>query len=131
MRHVSLWKSDICRYFFSLLEGVFCLAIGSLLCAGLLMFGNIPARFMIYLMHVLWSISAFSAGRRAGLHGRRHGILTGMLCGLGLCALLLGGCLAFQEIITARLLTRCLLILPAGMAGGITGVNTKLKKPPY
>ena len=131
MRHVSLWKSSICRYFFSILEGGCCLALGGLGIAGLSMLGTIPAPFMIWLMHILWSISAFFTGRRAGLHGRRHGIMTGFLCSLFLCVLLFSGNLALHEEISARMLTRCLCILPAGIAGGMTGVNTRIKKPPY
>jgi len=131
MRHISLWKSDICRYFFSVLEGVCYLAVGGLSFAGLLLAGTVPAQMMIWLMHILWSISAFFTGRRAGLHGRRHGMMTGLLCSLFLCMLLFAGNLALHEEISARMLTRCLFIVPAGIAGGMTGVNTRIKKPPY
>ena len=131
MRHVSLWKSDISRYFFSILESVILLAVNSLCISGVLLLGSLPAGMLIWTMHILWSISAFCAGRRAGLHGRKYGILTGLLCGMLLCILLFVGCLLLQEAVTSRMLTRCLLILPSGIAGGVTGVNTKLRKPPY
>lgn len=131
MRHPSIWKSKTGRYLLPTLEGLVCLSGGGLFCAGLLLIGTIPAIIMTYLMHILWSISAFCSGRRAGLHGRTHGIRTGFICSIILCVILFCGCFALQEEITQRLLVRCLLMLPAGIAGGIIGVNTKLKKPPY
>ena len=131
MRHVSLWKSEVCRYSFSLLEVIVCISVGSLCIALLLQVSSIPAQVLIWLMHILWSLSAFFAARRAGLHGRRHGILTGFLCGLLLCILLLTGGVLLHETITERIFIRCLLIIPAGITGGIAGVNTRLRKPPY
>ncbi|MDE5738310.1 MAG: TIGR04086 family membrane protein [Oscillospiraceae bacterium] len=131
MRHASIWKSNIGRYLFSTLEGLVCLFGGGLFCAGLLLIGTIPAIAMTYFMHVLWSVSAFCSGRRAGFHGRTHGIRTGFICSMILCMILFCGCFALQEDITERLFTRCLLMLVAGVIGGIVGVNTKLKKPPY
>ena len=131
MRYISVWKSGICRYFLSVAEGVCCLAVGGLSLAGLLLAGTVPAQLMIWLMHFLWSISAFFTGRRAGLHGRRHGMMTGLLCGLFLCMLLFIGNLALHEAFSKRMLIRCLCILLAGIVGGMTGVNTRLKKPPY
>jgi putative membrane protein (TIGR04086 family) len=131
MRHISLWKSGVCRYFFSAVEGIFCLFTGGLLIAGLLLAGTVPAQLMIWLMHILWSISAFLTGRRAGLHGRKYGIFTGVLCSILLILFLFAGNLALQETISKRLLIRCCFILPAGVAGGIAGVNTRLRKPPY
>ncbi len=131
MRHVSLWKSDVCRYCISLLEGIFCISAGSLCIALLLLTGSIPAQVLIWLMHILWGVSAFFTARRAGLHGRRHGIQTGFLCSLLLCMLLFTGGMLLHEPLTKRFFIRCLLMFPAGIAGGIIGVNTRLRKPPY
>lgn len=131
MRYISLWKSAVSRYFFSVLEGIFWLAVGGLLIVKILMLGTVPAQMMIWLMHVLWCASAFLTSRRAGLHGRKYGILTGLLCSILLCMLLTAGNFLMHETLSERLLIRCLLIFPAGIAGGIAGVNTRLKKPPY
>ncbi|MDE5769460.1 MAG: TIGR04086 family membrane protein [Oscillospiraceae bacterium] len=131
MRHFSIWKSRTGKYLLPTLEGLFCLACGGLLCAGLLLLGTIPALVMTWLMHGLWAFSAFCAGRRAGLHGRTNGIRTGLICSFLLCAILCAGCLILEELPTERILTRCLLMCPAGITGGIIGVNTKLRKPPY
>lgn len=130
MRHVRLWKSVPCRYLFSVLEGMFCIFAGGLGTAFLLINGSIPAQVLVWMMHILWSIGAFSASRRAGFHGRRHGIRTGFFCTAFLCMILFSGCLLLKETVTAGMLTRCLLMFPAGIAGGIAGVNKKLHKPP-
>lgn len=131
MRHVSLWKLHTGRYILSVLKGLFCMTAGGLCIAGLLLAGNIPAPVMILLMHFLWSIGTFSAGRCAGFHGRKHGILTGFLCAFCMILLLLAGNVILQEEFTDRMLTRMLCMLCAGIAGGIVGVNTRLRKPPY
>ncbi|MBD5144118.1 MAG: TIGR04086 family membrane protein [Oscillospiraceae bacterium] len=131
MRRASIWNSKIGKYLLPTLEGLLYLSSGGLFCAGLLLIGTIPAIAMTYFMHILWCISAFCSGRRAGFHRRTHGIQTGFICSMILCIILFCGCFALQETFTERLFTRCLLILVAGVIGGIVGVNTKLKKPPY
>ncbi|MBR1555291.1 MAG: TIGR04086 family membrane protein [Oscillospiraceae bacterium] len=131
MHHVRLWKSVLFRYVFSILEGIFWILAGGLGIAFLLTAGTLPARVLVWMMHFLWSLGTFFASKRAGFHGRRHGIRTGLLCSLFLSVILLAGCLLLKETVTARMLTRCLLMIPAGMTGGIAGVNQKLHKPPY
>ncbi len=126
-----LWKSVTGCYLRSVLEGVLFLGAGGLLCAGCCLSVSIPEQIMIILMHILWSISAFYAGKRAGLRQRKHGLGTGLICSVLLCMLLSIGCLLMQEILSARLLIRCFCILLSGMAGGVVGVNTRLRKPPY
>ncbi|MBE6876437.1 MAG: TIGR04086 family membrane protein [Ruminococcus sp.] len=131
MHHVRLWKSVLFRYLFSVLEGIFWIFAGGLGTAFLLTAGTLPAQMLIWMMHFLWSTGAFLSARRAGFHGRRHGIRTGFLCSLFLCLILFSGCVLLKETVTVRMFTRCLLMFPAGIAGGIAGVNKKLHKPPY
>ncbi|MBR0483841.1 MAG: TIGR04086 family membrane protein [Oscillospiraceae bacterium] len=131
MHHVRVWKSVLYRYLFSVLEGVFCIFAGGLGIAFLLTAGTLPARVLVWMMHFLWSSGAFFASKRAGFHGRRHGICTGFVCSLFLSLFLFAGCVFLKEAVTARMFTRCLLMFPAGIAGGIAGVNQKLRKPPY
>jgi len=126
-----LWKSETGCCLLSVLRGLLCLSIGGFLLACLLSAFGIPALVMTVLMHILWSISAFVSGRCAGRHLRRHGLKIGFFSGLLLCTALLAGCLALHEPMTGKLLIRCVLQLMAGMTGGVLGVNTKLKKPPY
>lgn len=131
LRHFSIWKSRTGKYLLPTLEGLCCLACGGLLCAGLLLLGSIPALVMRWIANILWAVSSFCAGRRAGLHGRTHGIRTGLICSLLLCVILCAGCVMLGETLTERLLIRGILMCPAGIAGGIIGVNTKLRRPPY
>ena len=131
MRYVSLWKPAFFRYFFSVLNGIFCMIAGGLLTAGLLMIGNLPAPFLIGISHFLWCLGALTAGQKAGFHGRRHGIRTGFFCGVLFCCLLFAGHYLFQETDSGKMALRCILILLSGTAGGVWGVNTRLKKPPY
>ena len=131
MRHVSLWKSHIGRYFLSVLKGLCLIAAGGFGIAGILLAGNLSAPVMVWLMHILWSAGAFTAGRCAGFHGRKHGILTGLLCGFCMSMLFLTGCVLLHEEYKTGMLIRFLMMFCAGIAGGIAGVNVRLKKPPY
>ncbi len=97
----------------------------------LLLFMNVPERFLILAADVIWCIGAFIAGRISGKHARLHGIRIGLLCGLFLCCILLAACVCMDAAITARVWIRCAAVLPSGVCGGICGVNTKINKPPY
>ena len=99
--------------------------------AGMLLKLNFSAPVMIWLMHGLWSIGAFTAGRCAGFHGRKHGILTGLYCAFWMSLLFLAGSMLMQEEFTVRMLVRIGCMLCAGTAGGVAGVNARLTRPPY
>lgn len=64
------------------------------------------------------------------MHGRRHGIRTGLLCGGAMYLVLLSGTALLHEEWHTELLFRLGLMLISGAVGGIVGVNTRLRKPP-
>lgn len=131
MHVIQIRKSKLFRYICFLLESTGIFFIGGFCLCGIMLSGTIPAVMLIWMAHLLWSMSAFCLARRMGMHGRRYGMFRGLLCGVLVCVLLFIGNALLHEIVTKRILVRCLLILLSGIVGGVIGVNTPIRKPPY
>ncbi|MBE6851792.1 MAG: TIGR04086 family membrane protein [Ruminococcus sp.] len=131
MRRDSIWKSSVFRIILSSFYGLAWMAGGAALLTILLLFMSIPERFLILSADILWCFGTFQAGRLAGKHARLHGIRTGFLCSALMCGILLAVCIGMDAELSARVGLRSAMLLPAGICGGICGVNTKIKKPPY
>ncbi len=78
-----------------------------------------------------WCLGAFRGGRAAGFHARHHGIGNGILTGAGMCAVHFAMQLHLEGECTVHLPVRCVCLLCFAAAGGVYGVNQKLKGPPY
>ena len=127
MRHFRQKQSALFRHLLAVAEGMFWVAGGGALCAGLLLVtGVLPAAVLHGCGAVLWCGGAFMAGRRAGLHGRRHGLLSGLCCGVLLMLVLLCGTVLLRETAAPGYWLRCLLLLPSGASGGGVGVNSRV-----
>lgn len=131
MRRMHPWKSPVLRLLLAVLWGAAVMTACVLPAAGLLLVTAIPEWLLVWMADAFWCIGAFLAGNKAGFHGRRRGILTGLLCGGLLCLVLLVVCVLMKGTIPLRVLVRCILLLAAGMCGGVRGVNRKLTGPPY
>lgn len=130
MRGVRPWKSILFRAGMSAAEGLFIVLTGGCLLTLLILRLGLPsARVLRFAARVLWAAGAFLAGRRCGLHGRRHGICEGALCGSLLWVLWICGTFLFRET-PERLWIPAILLPVSGACGGILGVNTKLRKSP-
>lgn len=133
MRHRTCrpWRSAVFRHLLAALEGSFWVGCGGILLAfAVWKLGSPSAAVMRLAAVLLWSVGAFLAARRAGKHGRRHGIRTGLVCGGMLCLVQLCGTVLLHEAWHSAVLLRMAGMLLAGSIGGISGVNTKLKAPP-
>lgn len=125
------WRSAVFRHLLAVLEGMLWVGCGGLaVTLAVWKLGSPSGAVMRLVSVLLWSAGAFLAGRRAGKHGRRHGIRTGLLCGGLLCLLLLCGMVLLKEEWHGALLVRMAAMLLSGAIGGIIGVNTRLKAPP-
>lgn len=130
MRHFRQEQSALFRHLLAVAEGMLWVGGGGALCAGLLLVtGVLPAAVMHGFGAVLWCGGAFMAGRRAGLHGRRHGLLSGLCCGGSLLLVLLCGTVLLRETAAPGYWVRCLLLLPSGASGGVLGVNSRASRP--
>ncbi len=112
------------------LSGLIWTAAGG--CAAALLLWKFPqsGQFMPALASVIWCLGGFRSGSCAGRHFRRHGMQRGLLCGCLLCMLLGIGCLCMNGSLTPRVLGRCLWVLTGAAAGGIRGVNRRIRGAP-
>lgn len=127
----GFWKSPVSRTLSGVIFGMMIIAAAAVPIAVLLLFLNIPERFLMLLSDLLWCMGSFFAGKITGKHARVHGIRTGIACGILMCVVLMSVCSAMGAAISLRIQIRCLAILPCAVLGGILGVNTRITKPPY
>ena len=110
-----------------LLAGMPVTLLGMLTAAGMLTVFDLPLRYYPSAAAIPLLTGCFAAGYSAGKHRRRGGIVCGSMP-----ALLLSACwYAAACLLTGGLRSPLLLtvLLPAGISGGICGVNTKLPEP--
>lgn len=110
-----------------LLAGMPVTLLGMLAAAGMLTVFDLPLRYYPSAAAIPLLTGCFAAGYSAGKRRRRGGIVCGSMP-----ALLLSACwYAAACLLTGRLRSPLLLtvLLPAGISGGICGVNTKLPEP--
>ncbi len=131
MQHWRPWQSPVLRLLLAQLSGFVWIAAGAVLLACLLLVCNVPAWLLVWLSDAIWCASGFRAGRCAGFHARHSGIRHGMLCGVGMGAVLMLACLVLKGTLSRRVMVRCMLLLAAAVCGGVCGVNTRLRRPPY
>lgn len=130
MRGVRPWRAVWFRQFCAAAEGMLYVLAGSFLTAVLVWKCGLPGAWVLRGAALLfWCIGAWFAGRRTGRHGRRHGAIEGMTCGLLLNLVWFCGAMVMGSI-PAHWLRHVLLVCAAGAGGGIWGVNTKLHGAP-
>lgn len=82
---------------------------------------DLPAGLLPILAALPLLLGAFCAALPAGRRLRRHGLRLGAACGAMLTAIwYLAACMLLHRL---RLPLLCMLTLPAGMCGGVVGVN--------
>ena len=131
MRQVHHNVRSIARYLTAAAGGLLFPAAGVLCLAGLTMVcGLLPAALTRIAAQLFWWMGAAWAGWYAGLHGRRHGAATGLVCGMLLSAAAAAGAHYLGDGVTSRTAVRCVGMLVCGIAGGILGVDTRIHRPP-
>ena len=130
MRGVRPWKFMLFRILVSGAEGMLIVLAGGFLLAVLILWLGLPSAGVLRgAAGVVWAVGSFLAGRRCGCHGRRRGAWEGFLCGCFLLLFRFGGAVALHEM-PYYVLLPALLLPVSGAAGGICGVNTKIRKAP-
>jgi putative membrane protein (TIGR04086 family) len=133
---MSRRKSIRSRKSYSLLAAVFRgLAVSAavfFICSLVISTTDIPQKAAAFMGTVVLVSGGFAAGYDNGRRRRRHGIKCGVICGFVMAALFV----IFSLFITGRVsletfLKKAALLMLFSAAGGIAGVNGKMKKPPY
>lgn len=92
---------------------------------------DIPTVIVSILLSLSLSAGGFLSGYLYGHQKRRGGIKGGIICGVILYAIIfVFGIFYLKSIPSLALIKRLILLCVSGAAGGIVGVNSKIKQPP-
>jgi putative membrane protein (TIGR04086 family) len=93
---------------------------------------DISDKIIYAVINFVLCAGGLAAGYRYGKLKRNGGICGGIKCGLGLSVIvMIFGILYMRKIFLLRLLKIVLFLCISGAFGGVTGVNSKLRRPPY
>ncbi len=122
--------------YYSIFFSSFC---GTALTAALILlfaYAGSKADLSSGVISVMLSISVSAGGFFSGyLYGKRKrhkGILSGIMCGAILYGVIfLSGIIYLRGFPPFRLVRYLIILCISGAAGGVTGVNSKIKRPPF
>ncbi len=132
---MSRKKSIRSAKYYSLIVSLVCgLAVSALvffICSLALSMSDLPYAVTVFMGMAVVASGGYAAGRSFGKRKRRKGIKCGVICALFLTGMFAVASLVFTGgIAVIGTLKKALLILLFSVAGGISGVNTKIRKPP-
>ncbi|MDE6774870.1 MAG: TIGR04086 family membrane protein [Ruminococcus sp.] len=120
--HKNLWENTVFGFTISVLFGIFCMILSSIVFSALSLFLMQSMQFVNFLTVVSLMIGGYFSGFICGRYRRKHGFIDGAVCGIIIYILLISGgmiCSVFP------LKEKLLLLMIAGAVGGVVGVNSK------
>lgn len=122
----SLWTNSKLSLAVSSLMGTFVLLITAILISGFAFLFISDFRLLRLISLIPVFIGAFSGAFICGKYRRRKGLISGVVCGVVIYALICAAGMIFAGRPTR--MCKLLLLVTAGAVGGITGVNSKRPK---
>jgi putative membrane protein (TIGR04086 family) len=123
----SLW----CKFsvlLWGVAAGIVVGAVCTALCAAvILVSGCVPEQGLVFMVWGAVLCAAFTTGLVSGIASGRHGLWYGLCGGTVLYSILLLCCMAYGQQPSADTLLKLGGVLLSGMAGGICGVNRRLR----
>ena len=93
---------------------------------------DIPAGLISVMLSISVSAGGFFSGYLYGKIKRHKGILNGIMCGAILYGVIfLFGIIWLRGFPPFRLVRYFIMLCISGAAGGVMGVNSKIKRPPF
>lgn len=93
---------------------------------------DLPDMAVYAIICFILGIGGYASGVTIGKCKRRNGILSGLKCGLWLWGIIsVFGIVYMHEITLAPLVRNFLFLCIPSVIGGIYGVNSKIRRPPY
>lgn len=129
---VKLRKLKYYNIFFSSICGTAIIAALIMLFAYAGSKADIPGGVISVMLSLSVSAGGFFSGFIYGKRKRHKGIISGILCGIILYAVIfIFGIIYLGGFPPLRLARYFIMLCISGAAGGVTGVNSKIKRPPF
>ncbi|MBR3759933.1 MAG: TIGR04086 family membrane protein [Ruminococcus sp.] len=122
----SIWSSSRLSMLISTVSGIIFLFVTVLAVSGFAFFFVSDFRLLRIISLLPLFTGAFSAGFIFGKYRRHKGMISGIICGLILYAVLSAAGILLSG--SPSHFSKLLLLVSAGAIGGITGVNSKRPK---
>lgn len=129
---IKLRKLKYYNIFFSSLCGTALIAALIMLFAYAGSKADIPTGLISVMLSMSVSAGGFLSGYLYGKQKRHKGIMNGIKCGAVLYVIVfLFGIIYLGGFPPLRLARYFIMLCISGAAGGVTGVNSKIKRPPF
>lgn len=104
----------------------------SCVCAFCISSIDIPESAINIMIDFVMCAGGFISGFQFGKLKRRKGIAGGLLCGLWLALIVMFfGLLYMRKLVFLSTISNLFFLCLSGAVGGVFGVNTKIRRPPY
>lgn len=128
----SIKKAKYYNLITALSVGVVVIISLTCVCALCIIKIDVPENVIRIASNFVLCAGGLAAGFRFGKLKRRKGIVGGIICGLWLSLIvMIFGVLYMREFFFLRLLKIIIFLCISSATGGVMGVNTKLRRPPY
>lgn len=125
-------KSKYYNLITSISYGILVIISLSCVCSFCISRIDMPESAIIIMIDFVLCAGGFISGFQFGKVKRRKGIAGGLICGIWLSLIvLLFGLFYMRKLVFLVMIKNLFFLCISGAAGGIFGVNTKIRKPPY
>lgn len=116
----------------SISSGILVIISLSCICSYCISRIDMPESAVIIMIDFVLCAGGFISGFQFGKVKRRKGIACGLLCGIWLCLIVvIFGLFYTGKIVFLTMLKNLFFLCISGAVGGVFGVNTKIRRPPY
>lgn len=129
---VQIRKKKYYNLITSLSAGVLVIISLSCVCAFCISSIDIPESAINIMIDFVMCAGGFISGFQFGKLNRRKGIVGGLICGVWLALIVMFfGLLYMRKLVFLTTIGNLFFLCMSGAVGGVFGVNTKIRRPPY
>lgn len=131
-RIIQIRRSKYYNLITSVSAGVLVIIALSCVCAFCISSIDIPESAIVIMIDFVLCAGGFMSGFQFGKTRRKKGIAGGLLCGLWLwLVVMIFGLLYVKKFVFLKIVKNLIFLCLSGGTGGVFGVNTKIRRPPY
>ncbi len=124
----SISKQRLMTALSGILSGIGAVCVSSLLFSVIITYIDVPEELMRFMSSVSLCAGCVAAGYSVSKRRRKNGLLTGILCGIVIFfTVLITGLIFVRSFTATGFFSKLIIICVCSAAGGILGVNSRLK----